>query len=113
MFLKTIGDAGLLDTNELFVLEEAPSQIGLRLAETIVTYLIQDVDNEEKTLKSANHVEWVMQIFGRAFSLPITDRSKKVISDAISLYKKWMHLPTAPKPIQKEPLYFTKVNFYT
>ena len=110
MFLKTIGDAQLLDTDELFVLRDAPHNTCLRLAETMVQYLSADVINEEKTLLTKSHVEWVMQIFGRAFSLPIQGRSEKVISGAISLYRKWMHLPTAPKPIQKEALYFTKVK---
>ena len=110
MFLRTIGDAHLLDTNELFVLRDAPDDTCLRLADTMVKYLSADVANEEKTLLSKSHIEWVMQIFGRPFSLPIQQgRSEKVISGAISLYKKWMHLPTAPIPIQKDALYFTKV----
>eukprot|EP00484_Ammonia_sp_Unknown_P001143 CAMPEP_0197023226 /NCGR_PEP_ID=MMETSP1384-20130603/3991_1 /TAXON_ID=29189 /ORGANISM="Ammonia sp." /LENGTH=1535 /DNA_ID=CAMNT_0042451417 /DNA_START=138 /DNA_END=4745 /DNA_ORIENTATION=+ len=74
----------------------------------MVGYLLKDVANEESTLKTREHCEWVMQIFGRCFSLPITNKSRTVISGAITLYKKWMHLPTAPQPIQKEPLYFSK-----
>ncbi len=113
MFLKTIGDASLLDTDELFVLRDAPDDTCLSLAATMVKYLSADVANEEKTLLTKAHCEWVMQIFGRAFSLPIQQgRSEKVISGAISLYKKWMHLPTAPQPIQKDALYFTKVCMY-
>eukprot|EP01083_Nonionella_stella_P190691 706223_1 len=109
MFLKTIGDAKLLNTkNELFVLRDAPHDTCLRLAETMVKYLLADVANEEKTLLTKSHVEWVMQILGRAFRLPIQHKSEKVISGAISLYRKWMHLPTAPIPIQQESLYFTK-----
>ena len=110
MFLKTIGDASLLDTDELFVLKDAPDDTCLSLAATMVKYLSSDVSHEEKTLLTREHCEWVMQIFGRAFSLPIHGRSEKVISGAIVLYKKWMHLPTAPQPIQKDALYFTKVS---
>ena len=109
MFLKTIGDASLLDTNELFVLRDAPDDTCLSLASTMVKYLSAEVANEEKTLLTRPHVEWVMQILGRAFSLPIKSRSEKVISGAIKLYQKWMHLPTAPQPIQKDALFFTKV----
>ena len=110
MFLKTIGDASLLDTDEVFVLKDVPDDTCLSLASAMVKYLSADVANEEKTLSTKANVEWVMQIFGRTFSLPIhSGRSEKVISGAISLYKKWMHLPTAPQPIQKDALYFTKV----
>ncbi len=101
MFLKTIGDAKLLDTNELFVLKDAPHETCLRLADTMVKYLLADVANEEKTCLTESHCEWVMQILGRAFRLPIKQTSEKVLSGAISLYRKWMHLPTAPQPIQQ------------
>ena len=110
MFLKTIGDAKLLDTNELFVLRDVPDDPCLRMADEMVKYFMADTLNEEKTLITEDHIEWVMQIFGRAFKLPIkSDKSIKVLSGAIALYTKWMHLPTAPQPIQKKALYFTKV----
>ena len=109
MFLKTIGDAKLLDTDEHFILRDVPDDTCLSLASSMIKYLSVDVANEEKTLLTREHVKWVMQIFGRAFRLPITSRSEKVISGAINLYRKWMHWPTAPRPIQNDSLYFTKV----
>ena len=109
MFLKTIADAKLLSTaNELFVLRDAPAPVCLSLAKTMVDYLTADVHNEDITLLSKEHAQFVIQIIGPAFKLPIHSTSAEVIFSAIDLYQKWMNLATAPAPIQQFSQFFTK-----
>ena len=107
MFLHTIGQAKLLPTNELYVLKQVPPSATLTLSKTIVDYLNKP-QSEERTLLSKDHVDWILQVLGHTFTLPILSRASNVISDAIDIYKRWMNPKTQPKPIRRHNEYFIK-----
>eukprot|EP00485_Elphidium_margaritaceum_P022926 CAMPEP_0202713198 /NCGR_PEP_ID=MMETSP1385-20130828/51456_1 /ASSEMBLY_ACC=CAM_ASM_000861 /TAXON_ID=933848 /ORGANISM="Elphidium margaritaceum" /LENGTH=64 /DNA_ID=CAMNT_0049373477 /DNA_START=33 /DNA_END=223 /DNA_ORIENTATION=+ len=64
MFLRSIGDANLLDTSELFALRNVPDDYSLRLAQTTVDYFTKSSANQAKTLLSKEHCELFMEIIG-------------------------------------------------
>ena len=112
MYLKSIQELKLLPNDvypsELDVLRDVPWSVGLDLGRTTINHLRSNQRNEDMMLLTKSHVEWVMQIIGHTFKLPINDKTQNTIGGGIKLYEKWMHHELAPAPIQQYPQFFAK-----
>ena len=112
MYLRSIQELKLLPADvyppELDVLRDVPPTVGLDLARTTINHLRKQQKNEDMMLLTKQHVEWVMQIIGHTFKLPISTKTQETIGNGIKLYEKWMHHELAPAPIQQYPQYFAK-----
>lgn len=109
MFLDHIKRLGLLDGDETSnILAVFPLDVRRVLIQQVTESLLSSTQHEAKAgkgpretprplpihamLHSSAHVQWVMEVVGHGFALPIEDVT--IIQDAVSIYTQWLLEPS-------------------
>jgi hypothetical protein len=109
MLLPWISDLGLIASNpEKNILKGFPLAVKRTVVSSIVRYFHSQYEHAIVQLTTAAHVNWVMEVIGQSFQLPIEDH--EVINMAIDIYQRWLFTDAdRPIPIKDDLQYFIQV----
>eukprot|EP01119_Soliformovum_irregulare_P013034 TRINITY_DN3433_c0_g4_i1.p1 TRINITY_DN3433_c0_g4~~TRINITY_DN3433_c0_g4_i1.p1 ORF type:complete len:1246 (+),score=344.03 TRINITY_DN3433_c0_g4_i1:113-3850(+) len=97
MFLSHCGELGLLQTDPNTNILGAFS-LGVKKNVTIqIVSFILESTNVKTLLPTDSHVQWVMEVVGQGFQLPLEEEA--VIASCIDLYKRWLLEGSESKPV--------------
>ncbi|KAH6594850.1 hypothetical protein BASA50_006324 [Batrachochytrium salamandrivorans] len=104
MFAARLSELGMLEPNpESGILDSFPLSVKRKLISEITQCLLprtSPMGDPGANLSSAAHVNWMMEVVGQGFSLPIDDVI--VIQDSINVYHSWLlEKTTRPAIIQQ------------
>ena len=112
MLLPWIDEIGLVpsDINKN-ILKNFPLPVKRVVVSSIVRYFHSQYQHAISQLSTESHVEWVMEVIGQSFQLPIEDH--EVIGMAIDIYQKWIfNEKDRPVPVNANLQYFIQVCAY-
>lgn len=110
MILPWIAQLGLLKSNEdKNILRDFPLSVKRVVVSEIVKYVAKKYSEAIKLLTTPAHVNFIMEIIGQSFQLPIQDH--EVINMAIDIYHKWLFSRERPQPIIEDTQTFIREIF--
>lgn len=104
MFIDWASQLNLLEHDpNTHILKDFSLPVQKVLVQQVVTFLIEGMNS--KTLTSAAHVCWAMEVCGQGFLLPMEEQDS--ISKAVTLYRIWaLENNHRPGPINENPQFF-------
>ncbi|KAL9648269.1 hypothetical protein ABK040_013888 [Willaertia magna] len=111
MLLGWIDELGLIKSDpRKNIIKNFPLEVKRVVISSIVEYFNNQNDSAKNNLTTTAHVEWVMEVIGQAFSMPIVDHVS--IDRAINVYTKWLfEVDQRPFPMQENLQYFIQQIF--
>ncbi|KAF0981277.1 hypothetical protein FDP41_012537 [Naegleria fowleri] len=111
MLLGWIDELGLIHSDPTKnILKSFPLEVKRVVISAITDYFNQQNATAKNFLTTTAHVEWVMEVLGHAFQLPIADH--QTIDRAINVYNKWLFEEAQrPAPLQENLQYFVQQIF--
>ncbi|EFC50362.1 rap/ran GTPase-activating protein [Naegleria gruberi] len=111
MLLGWIDELGLIQSDPTKnILKTFPLDVKRVVISSIVDYFNNQNNTAKNGLSTTAHVEWVMEVVGHAFQLPIADH--QTIDRAINVYNKWLFEENQrPIPLQENLQYFVQQIF--
>lgn len=92
------------------ILKNFPLSVKRVVVSSIVRYFHSQYQHAISQMTTASHVEWVMEVIGQSFQLPIEDH--EVIGMAIDIYHKWIFNENdRPEPVKANLQYFLQQIF--
>lgn len=110
MLLPWINDLGLISSNpNKNILKGFPLAVKRAVISSIVRYFHSQYEHAIAQLTTAAHVNWIMEVIGHSFQLPIEEN--EVINMAIDIYQKWLFNDSdRPAPLRDDLQYFIQVS---
>jgi len=111
MLLGWVDELGLIHSDPTKnILKNFPLEVKRVVISSIVDYFNTQNAVAKNFLTTTSHVEWVMEVVGHAFQMPIADH--QTIDRAINVYNKWLfEADQRPTPVDENLQYFIQQIF--
>lgn len=111
MILPWIDEIGLVSSDPTRnILKNFPLSVKRVVVSAVVRHFHSQYQEAIAQLTTENHVEWMMEVIGQSFQLPIEDH--EVINMAIDIYQKWIfNKDERPAPVNGNLQHFLREIF--
>lgn len=85
------------DRTNKSVLHNFPPPVGRDVAHSVVKNLVQQGTPDHQLLRSAQEVDWAMEVLCYGLTLPMTENDGEIIKGCVTVYLEWLTVLSKPK----------------